>query len=199
MPFRIVAVLAVILCSISLIAQQPISDSGNALNVQEIIEKQFGAGFTADPKFKAMTADFDYDGAADLAIVATAKNPLANSVTNEYKVADPYDSYFGFGDARITTKFSDFGDGNARCVLIIHDWQAAKPKAKFVLVNTPFEKLELAAAPAPKKPKKGRPANIVGLSAQEGGGLNAFVYWDGKKYRWEPVEFSQDFDQLNAK
>ena len=30
------------------------------------------------------------------------------------------------------------------------------------------------------------------------GGLNALVFWDGKKYRWEPTEFSSDFDQLQT-
>jgi hypothetical protein len=191
MPFRIVAVLAAILCSISLQSQQPVSESGNSLNLQAIVDAQFGAGFTIDAKFKALEADFDFDGAQDLAVVATGKNPLANSLQKNFKVVDPYDAYFGFGDARITAKFSDFGDGNAHCVLIIHDWHAEAPKGKFVLVNVPFEKLELSATPATKKPKKGRPATIVGLSAQEGGGLNAFVFWDGKKYRWEPVEFSE--------
>jgi len=191
MPFRIVAVLAVILFSISLCAQQPVSETGTPLNLQTLVDAQFGAGFSVDPKFKALSADFDSDGAEDMAIVAIAKNPLANSIDKKFKVVDPYDGYFGFGDTKITTKFSNFGDGTSHCVLIIHDWNSSNPKAKFVIVNLPFEKLELGKTPYKKK-------SVVGLSAQEGGGLNAMVFFDGKKYRWEPSEFSQDFDQLKA-
>lgn len=156
-----------------------------------MVDSLFGGGFSIDAKFQPLAADFDNDGVEDLAVVTIGRNPLQNSNSAGFKVIDPYDSYFGFGDTKITARFADMGDGTAHCVLMIHSWQSAKPKAKFVIVNLPFEKLSLGAAPYKKK-------TVVGLSAREMGGLNAMVFWDGKKYRWEPTEFSSDFDQLQT-
>jgi hypothetical protein len=191
MPSRIVLLLALACAAICVSAEQPTSPNGTkpATSLQATINEEFGDGFQIDPKFAPLTGDFDSDGTEDLAIVAFAKNPLANSNEKKFKVADPYDSYFGFGDPKVTTKFADFGDGTAHCVLIIHDWHNATPKGKFVIVNLPFEKLDLSKMPRKKK-------TIVALSATELGGLNALVYWDGKKYKWEPTDFSSDTSQL---
>jgi hypothetical protein len=194
MPFRILLLLAALNISLSLYGQQPAPAAPTPpLNpVQKVINDQFGDGFTLDASFAPMTADFDADGTEDLALVVVAKNPLANSVEKNFKVVDPYDAYFGFGDPKVTTKFSDFGDGNFRCVLIMHDWRAGAPKLKFVLVNLPFEKLELSKMPLKKK-------TVPAISATELGGLNSLVYWDGKKYKWEPTEFSNDTKNLSVK
>ncbi|HWR15199.1 MAG TPA: hypothetical protein VN577_10240 [Terriglobales bacterium] len=151
------------------------------------MDSQFGEGFKVDPKFHPLPADFDGDGVEDVAIVTFGKDPLARSADKNYKVVDPYDEYFGFGDAKVTARFSGFGDGTSHCVNVIHDWRNQKPKAKFVIINLPFESLGLGTVPYKKR-------TVTGIAAKEGGGLNALVFWDGKKYRWEPSEFSNDAD-----
>ncbi len=194
MPFRIVLLLAIVCFAISGIAQQPAPTNGSVAvsPLQAMVDTNFGDGFAIDPKFKPLMADFDLDGAEDLAVVAFGKTPMANALDHDFRVIDPYDSYFGFGDARLTTKFSDFGDGTSHCVLMIHDWHGAKPKAKFVIVNLPFEQLSLTKTAVKKK-------SVAALSAVELGGLSSVVYWDGKKYKWEATELEADTKLLNAK
>lgn len=192
MPSRIVLLLTLLGAAHFVSAQQPVpeKDTSPTKSAQEMITNEFGGGFKLDPKFAPIMTDLDADGAQDLVLVSFGKNPLGATIEKEYKVLDPYDAYFGFGDPKVTTKFSNFGDGTSHCVLIIHNYQAAKPKAKFVIVNLPFEKLALGSTPYKKK-------TVTGISATEEGGLNAIVFWDGKKYRWEPTDFSSDISQLD--
>jgi hypothetical protein len=193
MPSRIVLLLALTCVSVFAVAQQPASatvpPAGNPF--QATITSNFGDGFTFDAKFTPLTGDFDSDGTEDIALVVFGKDPMANSNEKNFRVADPYDAYFGFGDPKVTTKFSNFGDGSFHCVLIIHDWHNAVPKGKFVIVNLPFEQLELSKMPLKKK-------TVPALSATELGGLSSLVFWDGKKYKWEPTEFSTDTRELKG-
>lgn len=198
MSFRIVLLLAGLCLAVSLYAQEeqtpakpvaPAPTKPSANPVQRVLDDQFGDGFKLDAAFAPMPADFDGDGAEDLALVVVAKNPMANSQEKNFKVVDPYDSYFGFGDPKITTSFAGFGDGTSRCVVVMHDWRAGAPRMKFVIVNLPFEKLELGKMALKKK-------TVAALSAIEYGGLNALVYWDGKKYKWEPNEFGKNASDL---
>ncbi len=153
--------------------------------VQRVVDDQFGDGFKLDTAFKPLLADFDGDGTEDLALVVVVKKPMANSQEKNYKVVDPYDSYFGYGDPKVTTSFADFGDGSSRSVVVMHDWRGGTPKMKFVIVNLPFQQLEIGKMALKKK-------TVAALSATEYGGLNAMVYWDGKKYKWEPNDFGKD-------
>jgi hypothetical protein len=201
MPFRMVLLVALFCACNSLSAQQPVTPAappaaatpqGPVNPIQKVVLDQFGEGFKLDSAFAPMTADFDADGVEDLALVATSKNPMSHSSEKNYKVVDPYNSYFGFGNPKYTTKLADFGDGSAHCILVMHDWRMGAPKLKFVIVNLPFEKLELSKMPLKKK-------TVAAFSATELGGLNSLVYWDGKKYKWEPNEFTNDKDELDMK
>ncbi len=194
MPLRILLLAALACAANFCLAQEPDPGNKNSIpaTLQATVDSNYGDGFTLDPKYQPLTGDFDADGTQDLALVAITKSPLANSVEKSFRVIDPYDAYFGFGDPRVTTKFSDFGDGTSHCVLIIHDWKNANPKTKFLVVNLPFEKLELVKLPYKKK-------TLVAISATELGGLNAVVFWDGKKWKWEPSDFSNDLSDLKTK
>ncbi len=198
MPFRIVLLLVALFSPLALLAQEaektaeiaapaPTKPSPNP--IQRVVDDQFGDGFKLDPAYKPMVADFDGDGTEDLALVVVAKKPMANSQEKNFKVIDPYDSYFGFGDPKVTTKFADFGDGSARCVAVMHDWRGGAPKMKFVIVNLPFQSLDLGKMPLKKR-------TVPALSATEYGGLSALVYWDGKKYKWEPNELGKDASDM---
>jgi hypothetical protein len=155
------------------------------LDAQQICAREFGEQFKLDPKFAPLTVDLDGDGQEDLVLVATSKNPLSGEFDFHYRAIDPYDAYFGWGNPKDTVQFSATNAGVTRYVLVVHNWRA--PKAKFVIINLPFDSLSIGRV-APKK-KKGA---VNSIHAVEVGGLGSDVYWDGKKYKWDPSYINQD-------
>jgi len=174
------AVCFLLICALAGLAQQPAT--GGAAEPQQLAAREFGPGFTADPKVQPLFGDLDGDGQEDAVIVAGAKNPLSNAAEFHYTPIDPYDAYFGFGDPKITVQFSATNATETRYVLVIHNWRA--PKAKFVIINLPFDRLSLGRASMKKK-------TVVTIHADEAGGLASDTYWAGKKYKWEPSYFSE--------
>jgi len=144
-----------------------------------MIDVQFGTGFKIDSNFTPQTGDFDGDGEQDIAIVAIGGKPLGGESGYGYTVQDPYNGYFGWGNPKITSQFGSVDGGPARRILVIHSWQKPTPKAKYVLINIPFEKWDIT-----KKMLKKRLISI--LEIQESTGMGAILLFDGKKYRWEP-------------
>jgi hypothetical protein len=158
------------------------------------VQKQFGNEFTTVPGIPAAVGDLDGDGIEDLAIVAKGKNPLVDEAEKGYKVLDPYHSFYGLGDPKITTKFSENDDPKYRglSVLVIHGagpeaWHSDTPKAKFVIINLPFTKM------AVKKFKLGKKVQMA-IYAQESSeqGESSAVYFDGKKYKYQPMGSSME-------
>ena len=150
-----------------------------------LVLQQFGTGFTPLKDFAPVIGDFDSDGISDIVIPARATNPLVNAVRFHYKVVDPYDTYFGFGDPKVTM---EFGANDPRdkglVLLIIHGagekgWHANEPKAKFVVINLPFTKVALSAVKLRKK-------EVAAIAAEERDTVSSLIYWDGKKYKYEP-------------
>ena len=178
---KVVAVLMLAMVPVSVAAQQT---SQAAPDAQQICKKEFGDGFKLNPKFEALVTDLDGDGAEDMILVATSKNPLGGEVDYHYRAIDPYDGYFGFGDPKITVQFASTSMTGPLYVLVIHNWKA--PKAKFVIINLPFDKLATSRLSIKHK----RAVNSI--HAVEAGGLSSDVYWDGKKYKWEPTYVAQD-------
>jgi len=144
-----------------------------------MMAREFGPRFTLLPDFPIMAGDLDGDGTEDLVFVVTGKNPLLSEGEFGFKVIDPYNSFFGYGDPKITMTFGTLEPGPTKYVLILHNWRADVAKKKFAIVNFPFTKLELGKIVNKKKKPE------MALEAQETGGLNSVVYWDGKKYKWE--------------
>ena len=137
------------------------------------------------------TADLDHDGVEDAIIIARCENPVARKDEFGYIMTDPYMAYHGYGDPKITQEFASGDPMQGHMVLIIHGsgaeaWRAAKPKAKFIVLNLPFNKLDVTHVVA----KKGKPAGDA-LLLQEGETMSSVVWWDGKKYRW------RDSTQMN--
>jgi len=75
-------------------------------------------------------------------------------------------------------QFSATNAETTRYVLVVHNWRA--PKAKFVIINLPFDSLAVGRIAIKKK------KTVNTIHAVETGGLAAEVYWDGKNYKWEP-------------
>ena len=172
-------------------ASAPNDDSGQ---LAAIVKQQFGATFTLPAKFPTplITADFDGDGVEDVAIVANSKEPLPDSYAFKYEVADPYHAYFGFGNPRITSSLGADPQHNHHLLVIFGSgkeaWHAATPKGKFVLINVPFDTLEVGRMLISKK----KPPIFV-IKALETQVMDSAVWWDAKKkrWRWEPGDAVQ--------
>lgn len=162
----------------------PPPEQGPAPNPTEFIAANFGPAFVLLDRFPVLTADLDGDGLEDAIFVVTRKdNPLLDEDEFHYKVIDPYDEYFGFGDPRITVKFNAKDPQQAKFLAIVHAWRIATPRAKFIVVNLPFEKLSISRIPVKKK-------KLTAIAAEDLGGLNSAIYWDGKKYKWDATSDS---------
>lgn len=144
----------------------------------DVIAREFGGGYTLVPKQPILTGDFDADGAEDVVFVVTGKNPLTDEAGHNYRVIDPYNSYFGYGNPKVTHGFISMNAGDPRYLLVVHGWKGGKPKAKFVIINLPFEKISTGSFMLKKKA-------VAAITAEESGGVASAVYWDGKRYKWE--------------
>ena len=155
----------------------------------DFIHKQFGDNCSLLPGPPQFVADLDDDGVDDLVVVAKCKNPMADKDEYGFVVADPYDAYMGFGDVKVTSTFaSDEPERRGVSLLIIHGagndaWRAEKPKAKFLLINLPFKTLTVKKLALKKKVVLG----IYMEETAEGEGTASVVFWDGKKYKYQPL------------
>lgn len=155
----------------------------------ELIHKQFGENcslLAGPPQF---VADMDGDGIDDLVIAAKCRNPMADKDEYSFVVADPYDSFLGYSDVKVTSTFaSDEPDRRGISLLIIHGaekdaWRAETPKAKFLLINLPFKTLTVKRLAMKKK-------TVLGIYMEEKGegeDTSSVIYWDGKKYRYQQL------------
>ena len=134
-------------------------------------------------------ADLNADGADDLIVAAKCKNPMADRDEYGFVVADPYDTFMGFGDVRVTSTFaSDAPERRGLSLLIIQGadkdgWRAETPKAKFLLINLPFKALTVKRLTVKKK-------TLLGVYMEESGegeNTSSVLFWDGKKYRYQPL------------
>jgi hypothetical protein len=118
---------------------------------------------------------------------------LMDQVENNYVVIDPYDAFFGYGNPKVTTAFvADDPQRRGFALLVIHGagpdaWHAAVPKAKFMLVNVPFRDIQIRKWQIKKK------ARMAIYVAETGGdAMTSVVFWDGKKYRYDPMGSSME-------
>jgi hypothetical protein len=153
------------------------------------IQKQFGSTCKLMPGPPPLKADLDGDGIEDVVIAARCSNPLLDQAENNYRVIDPYNTYFGYGDPKISTRFASEDPATRGLVLlVIHGagpeaWRSEAPKAKFIIINLPFKEVMVKKLPFHKKTI---PA-IFAAEAHEGEGTVSAVFWDGKKYRYQPI------------
>ena len=182
--------------SLSLAAvAQPVSVSTAAKPTIDntFIQKQFGSTCTLIG-LEPLKADLDSDGVEDIVIPARCTNPMMDQVEDSFSVVDPYNSFFGYGNPKITTQFSsDDPHNRGYALLVIHGagadaWYSDKPKAKFLIVNLPFKNVVVKKMSVKKK------RTVMGIFAEETGGDQAtsVVFWDGKKYRYTPLGSSME-------
>jgi len=158
----------------------------------DFVQKEFGANCSL-VGLPPLKADLDGDGVEDLVIPARCTSPLMDQGDNDYVVLDLYNSFFGYGNPKVTTAF--VADDPARrgySILVIHGsgpeaWHAATPKAKFMLVNIPFKEVMVKRLSTKKKSRMGIYVNETG-----GNAMTSAIFWDGRKYRYEPMGSSME-------
>jgi len=176
-------------------AAQPASVSTAARPAVDnaFVQKQFGSTCSLIG-FEPLIADLDGDGVEDIVIPARCTNPMMDQMENSFAVVDPYNSYYGYGNPKITTQFaSDDPARRGYSLLVIHGagadaWHSATPKAKFLIVNLPFKEVVVKKLAIKKK------KTIMGIFAEETGGDDAtsVLYWDGRRYKYQPLGASME-------
>lgn len=153
----------------------------------DYVHKEFGDNCSllgGPPQF---VGDLDGDGVDDLVLAARCKNPMADQAEYGFLVADPYNSFLGFGEVKVTSTFaSDAPDRKGVSLLIVHGvgpeaWRSEKEKQKFLLINLPFKTLAVKRLALKKK-------TVLGVYMEEQGEgeqTSSVVFWDGKKYRYQ--------------
>jgi hypothetical protein len=181
--------------ALTALAQQPPAVSPSAASPvdNDFIKKQFGSTCTLMTGPPQMKADMDGDGVEDLIVAARCTNALVDQTENNFTVIDPYNSFYGYGNTKITTQFATEDPATRGLVLlVIHGsgadaWRAATPKAKFVIINLPFKGVMVKKLTVKKK-------TVMAIYAEETGGdrMTSATFWDGKKYRYQPIGSSME-------
>ena len=159
----------------------------------EFVHKVFGKEFTLIPEIGGYFGDLDGDGVEDAVIAARCKNPLLDEAEHNYTVIDPYYTFYGYGNPKVTTTFTE-GDPNKKnlVVLIIHGagaeaWRSQQAKSKYVVVNLPYRGLSVRKYRWGKK-------TVQAVYAEESNDLGeaSALVFDGKKYRYIPMGASME-------
>jgi hypothetical protein len=160
----------------------------------DFVQRAFGKSCSLEPNAPFATGDLNGDGVEDLAVVARCKNPLIDQDEYNFRVIDPYYSFYGYGNPRVT---SQIGQDDPRMksvvLLVIHGdgpdaWRSQAPKAKFLIINLPVKQI------AVKKMRLKKRKTGTAIYVEESGGdqMTSAIFWDGKKYRYEPLGSSME-------
>ena len=179
----------------SFMLAQPVSASATAKPIVDnaFVQKQFGSTCSLIG-LEPFEADLNSDGIEDIVIPARCTNPMMDQAEDGFIVVDPYNSFFGYGNPKVTTQFaSEDPDRRGYSLLVIHGagaeaWRSTTPRAKFIIVNMPFKDVVVKKMAIKKK----KP--IMGIFTQETGGDQAtsVLFWDGKRYKYKPLGSSME-------
>jgi hypothetical protein len=194
-PRLVIFVATSCMCLSGMLTAQPASlpPSTKPAVDNDFVHKQFGSTCSLIG-IEPVKADLDSDGIEDIVIPARCTNPMMDQVEDSFVVVDPYNSFFGYGNPKITTQFSsDDPERRGYSLLVIHGagadaWHSATPKAKFLIVNLPYKDITVKKLAIKKK------RTIMGIFDEETGGDQAtsVVYWDGKRYKYMPLGSSME-------
>jgi hypothetical protein len=175
--------------AVSASAQQPVSAPDD-----NFVRAQFGDSCSIASRWKPIISDLNGDGVEDIVILARCKNPLIDQGEKNYRVIDPYDSFYGYGNPTVTTGFAP-DDPKLRGIvlLVIHGagseaWRSPTPQAKFVIINLAVKTMTV------KKMRVKRKKSTTAIYVEEAGAdqMTSAIFWDGRKYRYEPLGSSME-------
>src|SRR5690242_3327676 len=95
----------------------PESPAGDYKN---FVADQFGDSFTFEPitpEKPVLLTDLDGDGREDIVLQAHSKSPLDDAADMHYRVIDPFDTYWGWGDPNDTSSFTAEARNHDRVLL----------------------------------------------------------------------------------
>jgi hypothetical protein len=176
-------------------SQAVASPQAAIMDLPAVVKQQFGSTFAVQEKFPTplITADFDGDGVEDAVLVANSTEPFPDSFAFKYTVVDPYSSYFGMNNPQQSAAFGPVDPAHNHDLLVIlgagpEGWRSATPKAKFVMINVPFDTIAVGRILI----KKDKPP-IFMIRTREAELMDASVFWDAKKkrWRWQPGDTLQ--------
>jgi hypothetical protein len=155
---------------------------------EAFIRKQFGEEFSLVAISQPYIRDIDGDGIDDMVIVARSKKPMLDAAEHNYRVVDPYYSFYGYGDPKLTATFGSEDPMERNLViLVIHGdgteaWRSETPKAKFVIINLPLKRIAVK-----KLQLRKRQVNAIFAVEADASAGDSVVFWDGKQYKYQPI------------
>jgi hypothetical protein len=162
---------------------------GPAPTVDEaFIRKQFGEEFSLVAISQPYVRDIDGDGIDDMVIVARSKKPMIDAAEHNYRVVDPYYSFYGYGDPKLTATFGSEDPMERNLViLVVHGdgkeaWRSETPKAKYVIINLPLKRIAVK-----KLQLRKRQVNAIFAVEADASAGDSVVFWDGKQYKYQPI------------
>lgn len=167
------------------------AENANPTSVPEAekyILREFGPGFKLAKNQPILRGDLDGDGREDVIFIATGTSPLVSAGAFGYTVLDPYDGFWAFSDPALNAHIAQVEPGPHYFVLVAHDWQGEKAKAKYVFMNLPFKQLSLTPTALGShslfkhnnKDKK----IVAAIAVVESDGTQGAVFWNGKTYKF---------------
>lgn len=160
----------------------------------DFVHQQFGGTCNLEPQWTPLIGDLNGDGIPDLVMIARCKNPFIDADEKSFQIVDPMDSFYGYGNTRIT---SSMGQDDPKlkgiCVLVIHGagsdaWRSATPQAKFVIINIAVKSIAVRKMRVSRK----KMTMAIYLEEATGDDTTSAIFWDGKKYRYEPLGSSME-------
>lgn len=184
--------LFLLLSASAVVAQNHASLSAPVDN--DFVHQQFGDSCSLESRWQPVRGDLNGDGIEDLVMVARCKNPLIDQGEKNFQVVDPLDSFYGYGNPKVTTAMGQDDPAlKGICLLVIHGagadaWRSERPQSKFVIINLAVKSIAL------KKMRVSRKKSVSAIYVEEASGdqMTSAIFWNGRKYRYEPLGSSME-------
>lgn len=168
------------------------ADASKLPEAQKFVAREFGPGYQLAQNQPVLLGDLDGDGREDAVFIVTGTSPLIGAGAFHYTVLDPYDGYWSFSDPNLNTHISQTDPGPHYYLLVAHDWRGETPKAKFVFINLPFQRISLTPTTLGSSAFKKNKKVVAAIATIESDGQEGAVFWTGKTYKFVQLGNTED-------